>query len=228
MLFRSFEPDWSQEIAHVTFNIGDDGELDTQDLFVKDRFRGAGVAKVMYDYVKSKGYAIHRSHDQTPAGAGFWDKHRGEERVWEDADQPISPEFQAAVENWQEMWDTDAAAKIILASPEAKPFMKPPVGFMYVFRAVKQLNTPSKNTVIAYSLAHQGAENFAKTLDIPGKWYLTSKNFNPADFLLDFSAMIQHYKLAGDRDMPEYEIWMKPTPYYTTATKDEVFGTFRT
>ena len=146
-----------------------------------------------------------------------------------ESTEQISPEFQAAVENWQEMWDTDAAAKIILASPEAKPFMKPPVvPFGYVFRAVKQLNKPSKNTVIAYSLARRGAENFAKTLDIPGKWYLTSKKFNPADFLLDFSAMIQHYKLAGDRDMPEYEIWMKPTPYYTTAVEDEVCGTFRT
>jgi pyrimidine deaminase RibD-like protein/GNAT superfamily N-acetyltransferase len=37
----------------------------------------------MYDFVKSKGYKIQRSWDQTDAGAGFWDKHRGEERVWE-------------------------------------------------------------------------------------------------------------------------------------------------
>jgi hypothetical protein len=39
----------------------------------------------MYDYAKSKGYKIHRSYDQTDAGAGFWDKHRGEDvRVWEE------------------------------------------------------------------------------------------------------------------------------------------------
>jgi hypothetical protein len=39
----------------------------------------------MYDYVKTLGYEIHRSYDQTPAGAGFWNKHRGaDERVWED------------------------------------------------------------------------------------------------------------------------------------------------
>jgi len=38
----------------------------------------------MYDYAKSKGYEIHRSYDQTDAGAGFWNKHRGEDvRVWE-------------------------------------------------------------------------------------------------------------------------------------------------
>jgi hypothetical protein len=40
----------------------------------------------MYDFVKSKGYKIQRSWDQTDAGAGFWDKHRGEERVWEQDD----------------------------------------------------------------------------------------------------------------------------------------------
>jgi hypothetical protein len=38
----------------------------------------------MYDYVTSHGYEIHRSYDQTDAGAGFWNKHRGEDvRVWE-------------------------------------------------------------------------------------------------------------------------------------------------
>jgi 8-oxo-dGTP pyrophosphatase MutT (NUDIX family) len=37
----------------------------------------------MYDFVKSKGYEIHRSWSQTDAGAGFWDKHRGQQRVWE-------------------------------------------------------------------------------------------------------------------------------------------------
>jgi hypothetical protein len=39
----------------------------------------------MYDTLKSEGYIINRSHDQTKAGAGFWDKHRGEDQyVWED------------------------------------------------------------------------------------------------------------------------------------------------
>ena len=77
--------DWGNNklLGFVIFNIGDSNELDPQELEVSDQYRGQGIAKVMYDYVKSKGYAIHRSYDQTPAGAGFWDKHRGEERVWE-------------------------------------------------------------------------------------------------------------------------------------------------
>ena len=61
-------------------------ELDPQDLRVDDKYQGQGIAKIMYDFVKSRGYTINRSWDQTDAGAGFWDKHRGEGvRVWEES-----------------------------------------------------------------------------------------------------------------------------------------------
>jgi ribosomal protein S18 acetylase RimI-like enzyme len=77
--------DWGNNVlGYVEFDIGDDRELDPQDLRVDDRYQGQGIAKTMYDYVKSLGYKIVRSWDQTDAGAGFWDKHRGEDvRVWE-------------------------------------------------------------------------------------------------------------------------------------------------
>jgi len=78
--------DWgTNELGHVVFNIGDQDELDPQ---VDDRYQGQGIAKTMYDYVRTLGYEIHRSWDQTPAGAGFWNKHRGDERVWEGVPQP--------------------------------------------------------------------------------------------------------------------------------------------
>ena len=82
--------DWGNNVlGSVAFNIGDDNDLDPQDLKVDERYQGQGIARVMYDYAKSKGYEIHRSYDQTDAGAGFWDKHRGEDvRVWEAFDQP--------------------------------------------------------------------------------------------------------------------------------------------
>lgn len=82
--------DWGNKLlGHVIFNIGDGKELDPQELEVVGRYRGQGIAKAMYDYVKSKGYTIIRSWDQTDAGKGFWDKHRGEDvRVWEDVPQP--------------------------------------------------------------------------------------------------------------------------------------------
>ena len=72
-----------RELGHVLFVI--DGEyLMPQDLEVEERYRGQGIAQTMYDYVKSKGYKIRRSGQQTDAGAGFWDKHKGQgQNVWE-------------------------------------------------------------------------------------------------------------------------------------------------
>lgn len=86
--------DWGNKVlGHVKFNIGDGRELDPQDLEVDERYQGQGIARVMYDYVKSLGYTIIRSHDQTDAGAGFWDKHRGEDvRVWENFADGRHPE----------------------------------------------------------------------------------------------------------------------------------------
>ena len=73
-----------RELGHVLFV--DEGEyLMPQDLEVDERFQGQGIAAAMYDYVKSKGYKIRRSGQQTDAGAGFWGKHRPEQNVWEDA-----------------------------------------------------------------------------------------------------------------------------------------------
>lgn len=71
-----------RELGHVLFTI--DGEhLMPQDLEVDEKYRGQGIAQTMYDFVKSKGYRIRRSGQQTDAGAGFWDKHRPEQNVWE-------------------------------------------------------------------------------------------------------------------------------------------------
>ena len=86
--------DWGNNIlGSVAFNIGDDNDLDPQDLKVDERYQGQGIARIMYDYVKSKGYTIHRSYDQTDAGAGFWNKHRGEDvRVWENFHDGRNPQ----------------------------------------------------------------------------------------------------------------------------------------
>ena len=71
-----------KELGHVLFAF--DGEyLMPQDLEVEERYRGQGIAQIMYDYVKSKGYKIRRSGQQTDAGAGFWDKHMPGKNVWE-------------------------------------------------------------------------------------------------------------------------------------------------
>jgi len=71
-----------RELGHVLF-VNDGEYLIPQDLEVEERYRGQGIAQTMYDFVKSKGYKIRRSGQQTDAGAGFWAKHRPEQNVWE-------------------------------------------------------------------------------------------------------------------------------------------------
>ena len=71
-----------KQLGHVLF-VQDGDALLPQDLEVDERYQGQGIAKVMYDYVKSLGYQIRRSGQQTAAGAGFWGKHRPAQNVWE-------------------------------------------------------------------------------------------------------------------------------------------------
>ena len=106
--------DWGREMGSVVFNKGDGNELDPQDLLVIDKFRGQGIAKVMYDYVKSKGYEIHKSYDVTKiadqgkeSGEYFWQKNRGEERVWEAFDNPYKTKSEKS-----EYGDVDMLAKL--------------------------------------------------------------------------------------------------------------------
>ena len=72
-----------RKLGHVLF-VQEGDYLMPQDLEVDERYQGQGIAATMYDYVKSKGYKIRRSGQQTDAGAGFWDKHRPEQNVWEN------------------------------------------------------------------------------------------------------------------------------------------------
>lgn len=82
-------------LAFARFN-KEGKNLHPQHLWVNDDYRNKGIAKSMYDYLKSEGYIIHRSNDQTKSGAGFWDKHRGKDvYVWEEINPDIrNPEFQ--------------------------------------------------------------------------------------------------------------------------------------
>ena len=108
--------DWGNKVlGHVKFNIGDGRELDPQDLRVDERYQGQGIARVMYDYVKSLGYTINRSWDQTDAGRGFWNKHRGEDvRVWESflgEANASAVQFQtASTDNYQSSFTVTAIA----------------------------------------------------------------------------------------------------------------------
>ena len=93
-----------RELGHVLF-VNDGEYLIPQDLEVEERFRGQGIAQTMYDFVKSKGYRIRRSGQQTDAGAGFWAKHRPEQNVWEE--KKLDPDI------YGEMLPFDTAKSII-------------------------------------------------------------------------------------------------------------------
>jgi len=107
--------DWGNKVlGHVKFNIGDGKELDPQDLRVDDRYQGQGIARVMYDYVKNLGYTIVRSPDQTDAGAGFWNKHRGEDvRVWEQGVAEARTNPDKNIKRWAGKLDLAAFAENI-------------------------------------------------------------------------------------------------------------------
>lgn len=65
----------------------DENILVADQLEVDERYRGQGIAKIMYDYVKSLGYTIERSDNLTDAGRAFWRKNRGRRQVWEQESQ---------------------------------------------------------------------------------------------------------------------------------------------
>ena len=121
-----------KELGHVLFAF--DGEyLMPQDLEVEERYRGQGIAQTMYDYVKSKGYKIRRSGQQTDAGAGFWGKHKGQgQNVWE---QGVSEGFnskQEVIDHFVKQGKSAAAGAMAWErgwrgnTPKKKP-LRPPV-----------------------------------------------------------------------------------------------------
>ena len=142
----------------------------------------------------------------------------------------VSKEFRSAVDDWQSMWNSAEAAKIILASPEAEPFKRlPTIPGIYIYRAIKPLKSVAKGPVVPYSLTAQGAVNFAASLYVTGTWYLIEKSFYNRDFLLDFTAMIKYYNIVGHQDENEHEVWMRNTPYYSRVTQDyEIQDKFKT
>jgi GNAT superfamily N-acetyltransferase len=80
-----------KSLGHAEFFFDEEGRLDPQTLWVDERYHGQGIARDMYDHLKDLGYTIVRSWDQTDAGRGFWNKHRGEDaRVWEQELSEIS------------------------------------------------------------------------------------------------------------------------------------------
>ena len=71
------------QMAYVVFD-RDGDTLVADDLAVEEQYKGQGIAKIMYNYVKELGFRVKRSSDQLVAGKKFWDKNKGaENNIWE-------------------------------------------------------------------------------------------------------------------------------------------------
>ena len=84
-----------RDLGRVVFDVqlqGKDTILIAKDLMILPKYRGQGIAAIMYDWAKELGYHIERSPDQTVDGKYFWDKNRGNKRVWE-AEQTPAQQF---------------------------------------------------------------------------------------------------------------------------------------
>ena len=98
---KALSDDGNKVLASVELFFNEKGQLEPQDLWTNDRYQGQGIAKAMYDFLKNKGYTIIRSWDQTDAGKGFWDKHKGNEvNVWE---QGVAESTLGHVISWPEV-----------------------------------------------------------------------------------------------------------------------------
>ena len=127
----AFDATGGKQVGQVVFNIEDNGQLEAADLEVAEKYRGQGVARAMYDFVKAQGYTINRSWSQTAAGADFWDKYRGQERVWE----------QGVAEGWLNEASSDEAWELVgQPVPEIQQFVKQ-MGYGYDEQSVEKLTT---------------------------------------------------------------------------------------
>lgn len=110
--------DGGDRVGYVVFD-RDGKDLTPSDLAVEPEYQRRGIASTMYDHAKSLGFKIHASSDQTNAGKQFWNKHRGKERVWENAVNKAQPNITANNMRANE-FITEAEGVIKLRGPSEK------------------------------------------------------------------------------------------------------------
>lgn len=140
-----------------------------------------------------------------------------------------TPGLSDALSDWTEMWETAQSVKTILSSPESNPFKKPPAGIRTLYRAIvpkdQDINQiKSAGGIVAFATDIAGAHQFIQTLDIPDRYVIIAKKFQPGDFVLDFTSFFETYDYGSrnPRYVSEHEVWMKNTPYYNSVSKNEV------
>lgn len=143
------------------------------------------------------------------------------------------PELKQALENWYNMKFTAQDIETILEHPYSQPFKKPQGNYSELYRGLvvsgNQIKAvPKKNTrtFVAYATHRSGAEVFLGSINVSERRrVIVEKEFNPADFVLDFSRLYESvvgWKNLGRYYDPEQEVWMRATPYYTSVDDAEI------
>jgi hypothetical protein len=127
------------------------------------------------------------------------------------------------------MNETVNSVDVILASPEATPFKKPPNNIKALYRAIvpkdRDINSIKSNgKIVAFATDINGAHEFMRSIDAMQRYVIIKKEFRPQDFVLDYTSFYETHDpdSQGSRYISEHEVWMKNTPYYTSAKKDEI------
>ncbi len=135
-----------------------------------------------------------------------------------------------AVESWMEMQSDYRDIVIIQTHPHSQQFKKiPPIKNLYrtLVPGDENINQlKSTGDFVAYSYKIEGAQEFADSLDLGREPYIiVQKDFHPEDFILHFTALYED-RFSYGRSASEFEVWMKPTPYYTKYKKSEIVYVF--
>jgi hypothetical protein len=127
------------------------------------------------------------------------------------------------------MNETVNSVDVILASPEAKPFKVPPNNIKALYRAIvpkdRDINSIKSNgKIVAFATDINGAHEFMRSIDAMQRYVIIKKEFRPQDFALDYTSFYETHDpdSQGSRYISEHEVWMKNTPYYASAKKDEI------
>ena len=137
-----------------------------------------------------------------------------------------------ACENWMEMYFDTNDINTILNHPYSQKFKQPPAGIDRLYRGlvvaggkIKAVPGKSNRKFIAYATDQYGAEAFLASIDVSGRQVIIEKQFSPADFVLDFTGLYESlFPEQGlhNRYQTEYEVWMRATRYYQSASEKEI------
>ena len=138
-----------------------------------------------------------------------------------------------AIEAWLEMEHDEDDVETILRDPRSRPFRRPPGGIQYLYRCLVTdgalESEPAYEECVTYSITVDGALAFYDSLNTDEDFVIVRKQFRPADFVLDFTALRNHV-MPTDPDNPrisisEREIWMRNNAYYGRYKKSEIVYT---